>query len=435
MPIRDILLTAVVAGIVPVAMFNPFVGISLWTWISVMNPHRMTWDFAYQMPFAQAAAIATLFGLVFARKDAKFSFHPLAITLIVFMLWMTVTFLLAIHFHESYENWSRITKTIVMTLVAFAVVRSEKQIRIFTWLFVMCVAFFGIKGGIHTILTAGHHMVYGPPHSYIEDNNAISVALVMMIPLMAFLYQQSVRRFVKLGMAAAILLSLAAVLGSYSRTAFVAGAAMLVAFALKSRRKVMLVALMALSLPIMLAAMPEKWWERMQTIVTFATTGEYDGSVLGRINAWIMAWNLAKDRPIFGGGFAVYEPDIFEKYAPDPLNIHSSHSIYFQMLGEHGFIGLALFLLVGALAWRTANGIIRASPGADVHWRASLARAVQVSIVGFFVGGLAVNIGYWDVYYFMLVPLVAVAGLVAADRPARSVERATATGRVSQVGV
>jgi probable O-glycosylation ligase (exosortase A-associated) len=174
----------------------------------------------------------------------------------------------------------------------------------------------------------------------------------------------------------------------------------------------------------MLAAMPDKWWDRMTTISTSISTGEYDGSVRGRFNAWAMTWNLAKDRPIVGGGFAIYEPDVFARYAPNPLTINAAHSIYFQLLGEHGFVGLALFLLLALLAWRTANTVIRSSRAADVHWRASLARALQVSMVGFYVGGLTVNIAYWDVYYFLIVMLVALERLAAGEareRASRSV--------------
>ncbi len=160
----------------------------------------------------------------------------------------------------------------------------------------------------------------------------------------------------------------------------------------------------------MLAAMPDAWWERMATI----TSANPDQSVQGRFNAWWMTWNLALDRPVFGGGFAIYEPDVFARYAPDPLDIHAAHSIYFQMLGEHGFVGLGLFLLLAFLMWRTGTRVIRGSSSGAHQWRADLARALQVSMVGFLVGGLTVNIGYWDVYYFELVLLVALEQLMIA---------------------
>jgi putative inorganic carbon (hco3(-)) transporter len=411
MPLRDILVSAIVLGLLPIALFEPFVGIALWTWLSVMNPHRLSWGFAYDMPFAQMTAIVTLLGLAVGYRKIKFPVTRLTVLLVAFLAWLNITTLFAIHMDQSLEMWSRVNKTLLMTLVALAAVRTDRQLRIFLWILVMSVAFFGIKGGVFAILTGGEFRVYGPPNSHIEDNNAISVALVMMIPLLAYLRHHSSSRLVRMAMLGAILLSAAAVLASYSRGAIVAGSAMLLFLALKSRRRFLFIATFALAIPVMLSAMPEKWWDRMGTI----TAHDPDSSVQGRFNAWQMAWNLARDRPIVGGGYGIYEADVFARYAPNPEDIHSAHSIYFQMLGEHGFVGLALFLLLALLMWRTGNRIINASNDPPTAWRGDLARAMQVSMIGFLVGGLTVNIGYWDVYYFELVLLVALEQLALGE--------------------
>ena len=407
---RDVLLTLLIAGLLVWALMNPFVGVMLWTWLSVMNPHRLTWGFAYDFPFAQATAIVTLISLLIGYRKLKFPVTGLTVTLILFLVWMNITMLFAIHQDLSMEMWSRVTKTLVMTLVALAVVRSEQQIRIFLWVFVMSVAFFGVKGGVFTILTGGESRVYGPPSSHIEDNNAISIALLMMIPLMMFLMNGLKKKGWRLAMLGSVLLCGVAVVASYSRGAFVAGSAMVTMLAVKSRKRLLFIVLILLAVPAILVVMPQKWWDRMDTI----TIENPDQSIQGRFSAWGMAWNLALDRPIFGGGFAVYEPDVFARYAPDPLDIHSAHSIYFQVLGEHGFVGLGLFLLVSLLMWRTGTRIIKAARTPEMQWRAELARALQVSMVGFLVGGLTVNIAYWDVYYFNLVLLVALERLAPA---------------------
>jgi probable O-glycosylation ligase (exosortase A-associated) len=178
---------------------------------------------------------------------------------------------------------------------------------------------------------------------------------------------------------------------------------MLALLALKSRQRVVILMLAVITIPIAFIAMPQKWWERMQTI----TIENPDDSIQGRFNAWAMSWNLALDRPIVGGGFSVDQPDVFARYAPNPLDVHSAHSNYFQVLGEHGFVGLALFLLIAFLMWRTGTQIIRTHRRSGTRWRADMARALQVSMIGFLVGGLTVNIAYWDVYYFEIVLLVA----------------------------
>ncbi len=411
---RDALLFLVVAGVLPVALFEPFVGIALWTWVSVMNPHRLTWGFAYDFPFALIIATVTLLSIVITPRKVSFPFTAATGTLIAFLVWITVTLPFSLHIGLSVPVWLSVVKTLLMTLVALAVVRTGKQTQILLWVLVLSVGVFGVKGGIFAILTGGEFRVWGPPDSHIEDNNSISVALVMMIPLMWFLFQHTKRRLVRYAMPVMMALSAIAVVASYSRGALVASAAMVAMLAVKTGRKALFLCVVLLGVPVLLASMPEKWWDRMETI-GFTNV---DSSVQGRFNAWQMAFNLALDHPVAGGGFAIYEPDVFRKYAPNPEDLHSAHSIYFQMLGEHGFVGLGIYLLLALLMWRTGSRVISASRTPETQWRATLARSLQVSMVGFLVGGLTVNIGYWDVYYFQLVLLVALERLALTGKPA-----------------
>jgi len=94
-----------------------------------------------------------------------------------------------------------------------------------------------------------------------------------------------------------------------------------------------------------LLLVPDRWTERMWTIGSY----QEDASAMGRINAWWVAINVARTH-ITGGGFEVFTPAIFLQYAPDPLDFHDAHSIYFEILGEQGFIGLTLFLMLLASA-------------------------------------------------------------------------------------
>ena len=136
---------------------------------------------------------------------------------------------------------------------------------------------------------------------------------------------------------------------------------------------------------------------------------------MGRINAWWMAWNLAKDR-FFGGGFAIYEPDIFALYAPNPQDVHAAHSIYFQVLGEHGFVGLALFLMIWMLVWRSAGWLRRnGAKQPESQWAAHLGAMCQASLVAYAVGGAFLSLAYFDLPYNLLV-LVIVARRWVEDR-------------------
>jgi probable O-glycosylation ligase (exosortase A-associated) len=147
--------------------------------------------------------------------------------------------------------------------------------------------------------------------------------------------------------------------------------------------------------------MPQEGFDRMETIKTYQS----DASATGRINAWHMAVNMAKDRPL-GGGFESFQPGTFALYAPVPDEVHDVHSIYFEILGEHGFVGLALFLALAFMTWRSAAWIIRRTRNdPENRWAGDLAAMVQVSLVGYACAGAFLGLAYFD-YYYTLVAVV-----------------------------
>jgi probable O-glycosylation ligase (exosortase A-associated) len=315
----------------------------------------------------------------------------------------------------AFPQWTNVMKVFLFALIAASLLRTRKHVDSLVWILVLSVGFYGVKGGLFTLRTGGGEKVMGPPgSSFVSDNNAISVALIMVIPLMYYLSTIVSRRWMKLGMYGAMVLSGLAVLGSQSRGAFLASAAATLFLWLKSEKKIMVGILLALLIPLAIGYMPESWEKRMWSTQTY----DEDYSAQGRLNSWAMAINLATDRPLVGGGFEMYTGWVFAKYAPNPTDVHSAHSIYFQMLGEHGYVGLFLFLSLGVVSWWTARRVIKASRNRpDCAWAGVLAKSIQVSLVGYAVGGAFVNISYWDVPYYEMLILMIVYNLVSAVKP------------------
>ncbi|RFP36067.1 putative O-glycosylation ligase, exosortase A system-associated [Duganella sp. BJB476] len=429
---RDILITLIVFGSLPLILRNPVNGVLMWVWISVMNPHTQSWGFAATFPFAFIVAVATLFSVAISRMAKTLPVSGITFTLIVLILWMNVTTLFAMFPSLAYVQWSKVMKIMLMSLVTMMVIRNREDIQRLLWVLVMSLGFYGVKGGIFTLRTGGGERVWGPEGTFIGDNNEIALALIMTIPLMRYLQLRSDQRWLRHGLSAMMLLSALAALGSYSRGALLAIAAMIIVMWLKSRHKFAAGILIALLTPLALLFMPERWSERMDSIGAY----QEDESAMGRINAWHMAWNLAKDR-FFGGGFEIAEPTTFFLYAPNPHDVHAAHSIYFQALGEHGFVGLALYLLLLGLTWRSAAWIVRHSRGQpDLEWALQLATMVQASFVGFAVGGAFLSLLYFDVPYYLMGIVIATRALVAerqygASRTSQSslVSRQPAIGR------
>ena len=412
---RDVVILCAVLGILPFACRHTWIGVLLWTWISIMNPHKLAWGFAQDMPFAAMAAGATAISLFLTKDKVRIPWYPAVVCLVLLTLWMCMTTAMAINPEDSVRDLVRTLKIQVMTLIALAAIRERKHIEWFVWVNALSLGFYGLKGGVFTFVNNGSERVWGPPGGFIEGNNEIGLAFVMAIPLMNYLRMVSANRWVRLGLLGLMLATAIAVLGTQSRGAFLAIVAMGIVMWARSQRKAMSAVAIGLIGLALTAFMPESWDERMSTIGTY----EQDGSAMGRINAWQMAFHLANARPI-GGGFSIYTGDIFAKYAPVPEDVHAAHSIYFQILGEHGYLGLFLFLLVGFYSFVMASRIRReCRDNLDLAWLYHLSGMAQVSMVGFAVGGAFLSLAYFDLPYNIMVILVAGMRLVLEKKGAQ----------------
>jgi putative inorganic carbon (hco3(-)) transporter len=398
---RDTLLIGIVGVLALVALFRPWVGVMGWTLISIMNPHRYSWA-ASKLPVAAVIAIATLVGLLITRDRRASPFTAPTIVLLAFMAWISLTFPFSFSVDQSFAMWDRVMKIDLMIIVATVALTRRTHVMALAWVLVGSIGLFGFKGGIFTLLHGGVYRVWGPPDSFIEGNNELALALVMTIPLMRFLQLQAGSRLVTHGLTVLMLLSAIAAIGTQSRGALLAIVAMAAMMIMRGGgRKVWLGVSLVVAGIAIVAFMPSAWDNRMSTILDY----QKDSSALGRINAWWMAWHLASNN-LLGGGFAIYDAPTFARYAPNPQDIHAAHSIYFQVLGEHGFIGLALFLAIWALAWRWGNWLRRHARGQESGWAADLGSLCQVSIVGYAVGGAFLSLAYFDLPSNLLVLLV-----------------------------
>lgn len=398
---RDLVLAPILLWIVLQAFRRPWIGVLGWTWLSIMNPHALSWRLN-AFPVAAMVGGSTLLGLLITSDKKHYFLCRENAVLMLFMLWMCITLPFSMLFNDSYELWKRVMKIDLMVLVTIVLLHSRRHLLLFIWINVLSIAFYGVKGGLFTLATGGGYRVWGPTTTYIEGNNEVALAIVMTIPLMRFLQLQMQERWARHTMTVCMVLMAAAALGSHSRGALLAIAAMALVLWWRGKNKLG----MALGLIVvggaLLSFMPEEWWARMNTIENY----QEDDSAMGRINAWWMAFNLAKAN-FFGGGFMVSNASIFATYAPDPTDVHAAHSIYFMVLGEQGFIGLLLFLLLfcfafGSAGWLRTQG--RRQP--ETQWLSDLGAMLQVSFAGYAVGGAFLSLSYWDLPYNMMAMAV-----------------------------
>jgi probable O-glycosylation ligase (exosortase A-associated) len=410
---RDIFVATVVFGLLPFILKRPFWGILLMAWLGYMNPQRLCYSFMLGIPVVQIVAIVTLIGMLISKEAKRMVWSREIVVLLIFVAWMGITTTQAFYPGAALDQYIKIIKIQILTVMALLMLTSREKVHLFMWVIVLSLGFYGIKGGIFTIVHGGIYHVEGPAGTFIGGNNELALALVMTIPLMRYLQLQEKSRIIKLGLTAGMLLSAVSAIGSQSRGALIGLSLMGLIFWAKGRKKIMTGLFIVTAVVVVISIMPEAWYKRMDTINTY----DSDASAMGRINAWWTAWNLASDRFV-GGGFEMWQIPVFARYAPNAEDVHDAHSIYFKVLGEHGFVGLSLFLCLLVMTWLKCSTIIRiAKKNPDQYWARDLAAMIQVSMVGYLSAGTFLGLCYFDYIYHLVALAVVVHFLVKVEKP------------------
>lgn len=407
MQLRDILFTSIFAYLIYKAFSRPWVAILVWSWLSYMNPHRFCYGFAaFRIPFTLIIAIVTVLSFLLSRENKKFLWTRETILELLFCGWMVITTCFSFIPELSWAFLDRALKIQLMILLTYCVMKSRFRLEALVWTIVVSVGFYGVKGGLWTLLTGGGNRVQGPFASMIEGNNEIALALVMVLPLMRYLQLHTENRWIRRGFTVAQILTSIGVVGTYSRAGVLALGVVMLFQWWKSQHKLIFALALLLVAPPIIQFMPQQWKDRMYTLKT-TDTASLDASAQGRLNAWHFAWNLANAHPITGGGFKVFQHSMFKLYAPDQHDVHDAHSIYFEVLAEQGFIGLAIFLSLGLCVWGTGRWVMRVSRRyPELKWAGDLATYTLVGLVGYGVGGAFASMAYFDLPYHMMSIIV-----------------------------
>ncbi|MDY7039044.1 MAG: putative O-glycosylation ligase, exosortase A system-associated [Thermodesulfobacteriota bacterium] len=402
MPIRDILILASVFGIAAGALYRPWWGICGYAWISYMNPHRFTWETAYAFPVAMIVAAPTLLGMILGRDRTRFPEGGEA--KILGILWAFFSFTTFFAFNETgaREELIRVSKILLMTYATMFLINDRYRVNVFLTIITFSIGLLGLKGSLFAFKTGGEYMVFGPPQSFLEDNNDFAHAVCMVIPLIVWLKNQQTRKYLKNICRIMIGTSILSVLITYSRGGFLTLTAVLGLYLLRSKRKHLIILVIIIGIIVSVPFLPQKWYDRMESIQDY----NQDLSVIGRFNAWHTAWNVAKDMPLTGGGFQMFTSRTFDKYAPDPDNVHDVHSIYFEVLGEHGFVAFFIFFGMIATCILSLQKMKKYWHLKTDQWGSGLCDALLISFAAYLVGGFTLGRVSFDLFYHLIAMVV-----------------------------
>ena len=397
---RDVILIALVAVAIVATLRKPIWGALFWIFFSVSSLHLLGYKTA-GLPVAMVIGVCLLLSILAHRSEFSFSWTKPLVWLALFTLWMNITYLASFQFEVNYPMWERVMKINLFMFVISGTILNRKDIDQVIWALVLALGLLGAKGGLFTIAHGGAYIVWGPG-GFVGGNNEFALALIMLIPLMYYLRIISENKWIKHALLAMMFLCAIAALGSHSRGALLALGAMGVMLIAKSKQRATLSLLAIVIVAFVYLVMPMEWFERMNTISSY----EEDRSAMGRINAWTMAFNLALDK-FFGSSFENVNFEYFSLYGLDSEYIQGPHSIYFEVLGQHGFVGLFLFLGMGISAWHCAGRVIKLSDVKTMQGArdAMLGQMAKASFIAFAVGGAFLGLAYFDMPYYLMLAI------------------------------
>jgi len=340
---------------------------------------------------------------------------------------MTLTTVLAYNPELSWIKWNWVAKGFLMTFVTLCLFQDAVRLRSLYMVPAICLGLWGLKSSLYVIRTAGGSRVSGPEFSFFADNNEFGLAVCMALPLMLYLSRDEKRIWVKRLLRLLFVTSIVAVLFTYSRGAFLGLSTVLVVliwrspWRLRFATAVILVSLVAVPLA------PQALKDRIASIKEQESAETRDGSVAGRIQAWTTSWRIATQHPIAGEGFrALWNEDIWNEYfGYNYFVVRDVHSLYFEVMSEHGLVGFGLYLAIMASALVTLGSVRRKWKGHPEHgYLSHYAEMNQLAIYPFLVAGAFLSFAYFDLY-FLLVGTSTILKVLSVRAAATVAETAT----------
>lgn len=408
--LRSLFLTFIFLSVVPMITVYPHIGVLVWHWISTFSPHQLASGFITDFPTLVFLGGLTIVSWMFSKEKKMPPNHPVVWAIVMFFAWTCITTLFSVEFDPKYVKFNTFWKIILFTLLTGCMINRRDRLDFLIIILVSSIGYFAMRGAFGTIMTGGQYAFEGPPGTFIGDRNSLAVAFVMIIPMLIYLGTHLEQKWLRYSALASIPACIIAVLGSQSRGGFIALGAVGVWVILRSKRRFIGLAGLAVTGALAIGFMPDTWTNRMQTVETF----DQDSSMQGRLQMWRFAIDLTADSPIMGGGFRTFaNRRLAGNYLPAGIPLRASHSIYYEALGEHGMPGLFFYVLILAAYFFTCNKIVALSKSVtELKWAYDLGAMLQASLIGFAVGGALLEIVVFDIFYTFAMMSVIVHVLV-----------------------
>ena len=418
---RDLALIGFLAALLALGLRRPFLFALAYIYIDTVSPQRLSYYLLNSVPLSMiVAALAMGSWLIFDRKDGfRFTVRQgLILLLLGYAFFTTANADFPV---DAREKWDWASKALAFAIFLPFTLRTRLRIEAVILFLVLSASSIIIVGGIKTVVSGGGYGLLNlmvDNNSGLYESSTISMVAIAIIPLILWL-----ARFgtvfppdwrVKLFAGALIFACLLMPIGTEARTGLVCVAVLGVLMLRDVKRRFLYLGGAALLTMAAIPFLPASFTGRMSTIQTY----QEDQSAGVRLAVWTWTWNYARENPL-GGGFGAYRQNRIDVRTVDSREAgevrivtarneiqqgRAYHSSYFEMLGEQGFPGTILFLLIHGIGLARMEIIRRRyrRETGETEWIAPLATALQHFQIIYLVGSLFVGIAYQPFAWLIL---------------------------------
>jgi probable O-glycosylation ligase (exosortase A-associated) len=420
---RDLALVGFLAALLALGLRRPFLFTLAYVYVDTVSPQRLSYYLLNALPLSMIVAVLAMGGwLLFERKDrAGFTARQGLILLLLAYAGMTTVY--ADVPTAAWEKWDWAWKALAFAVFLPFTMRSRLRIEAVLLFLTLSAATIIIVGGIKTMLSGGGYGVLNlmvDNNSGLYESSIISTVSIALVPIILWLARHGtvfpsdwrVKTFCYALVFACLLMPI----GTEARTGLVCiavlGLLMMRDMAM-GRRLLFAGAGAALALAS-IPFLPASFTQRMETIQGY----QADESANTRLAVWGWTLEYVKSRP-FGGGFGAYHQNRIQVSTTDvrggegvqtvATNTQMDqgrawHSSYFEMLGEQGWPGLAIFLLIQFISLVRLEIIrrrYRRAEGED-EWISPLATSLQHFQLIYMIGSAFVQTAFQSFGWFIV---------------------------------
>lgn len=410
---RDLIFTAMIGMILPVAFRRPLIGLLAFTWLAYMRTQDLTWGFARYQRWSMLVAGVTVAGYLAMRKRPPIPRTALNFALVALVAQVGLSMAVSEPTPQPMlGRYIEYAKIIGVALFTTAVVTRLEHLRMLVWIVGLSFAFYGVKIGLAGVLTGGGLFVKQGPGGMLEDNNDFALALCMGLPLLIQVGSSERNQILRRGVYFMVPFTVLTILMTHSRGGFLSMAAMVMLLVWRSRNRVAAFAGMFAGALVAAPMLPPAFYERISTISSYQT----DGSAQGRLAAWRTAFRMATDNPVFGVGLYKFQAN-YRPYAASPEETaRATHNAYLQIWAECGTPALLLYLfLIAGSVWLIWKIRHRARKLYATSWILNYATMFEASLLAFVVGSTFLSRAHFDLFYHFVAMVAAFAAIATRE--------------------